>query len=158
MLSINILRTDLSAFREFSLGVLCQVCFTDNTALKSVNCTKAQSIDSVSEVVTLYFVMRIHHSAQISDVLLHKSFKHASQLRWRTSWGHIFILTNDGTINTKFSNADSGSAKSFAILYVCVVEGTTRTIKLPFNRKKRPGGFRVTWSGANCVLSQKGKF
>lgn len=61
--SAYIPRSTLSAFRDSP-----QVCFTDNTALKSVNCTKAQSIDSVSE-------------SQISDVLLHKSFKHASQLR-----------------------------------------------------------------------------
>lgn len=61
--SAYIPRSALSAFRDSP-----QVCFTDNTALKSVNCTKAQSIDSVSE-------------SQISDVLLHKSFKHVSQLR-----------------------------------------------------------------------------
>lgn len=61
--SAYIPRSALSAFRDSP-----QVCFTDNTALKSVNCTKAQSIDSVSE-------------SQISDVLLHKSFKHTSQLR-----------------------------------------------------------------------------
>lgn len=45
--SAYIPRSALSAFRDSP-----QVCFTDNTALKSVNCTKAQSIDSVSEVVT----------------------------------------------------------------------------------------------------------